>query len=230
MKQHTVGDGECLSSIAAKYGLSWDAIWNDSANSALKEKRKDPNTLVPGDVLSLPDRVEKVVSCETAKVHRFKLSAEEVLLRLQLFEDEKPLADMDFELKVKGIVLTGKTDADGVLEASIDPQAREGLLTVGPEKKPFDLRFGRLQPITEIKGIQARLNNLGFDSGNEEDRLNPNTKEALRAFQKRFGLEVTGEPDQATVDKLAEIHDAVGAFPEPASSTAKSSTNAQSSQ
>ena len=75
MKQHTVEAGDCLISIAAHYGFSVDMIWNLADNASLKDKRKDPNTLVPGDIVVIPDRREKVVSCETAKTHTFKLSA-----------------------------------------------------------------------------------------------------------------------------------------------------------
>src|SRR5712691_11805783 len=85
MKQHKVRGGECLASIAAQYGFSVDTIWNLADNASLKDKRKDPNTLVPGDVVVIPDRREKVVSCATAQTHKFKLSAASALFRVQLF-------------------------------------------------------------------------------------------------------------------------------------------------
>lgn len=206
MKQHKVRGGECLASIAAHYGFSVDTIWDLADNSSLKEKRKDPNTLVPGDVVVIPDRREKVVSCETAKTHRFKLSADSTICRLQMFEDEKALANQEFELKIEGKSYTGTTDDQGLLEVTIPANAIDGLLTIGLDKKTFELRFGHLQPVTEAKGVEARLRNLGF--------LDPNIEHALRAFQKRFGLEETGGADQATSDKLTELHDNVCGFPE----------------
>jgi murein L,D-transpeptidase YcbB/YkuD len=206
MKQHTVEAGDCLTSIAAHYGFSVDMIWNLADNASLKEKRKDPNTLVPGDVVVIPDRREKVVSCETAKTHRFKLSADSAICRIQMFIDEKALANQDFELKIGTKSYTGTTDAQGVLEVAIPCKAKEGVLTIGPDKKTFDLQFGYLQPVSETKGVEARLRNLGFKDENIED--------ALKAFQKRFGLQETGEADQATTDKLTELHDSVCEFPE----------------
>ncbi|HEY2380034.1 MAG TPA: peptidoglycan-binding protein [Terriglobia bacterium] len=206
MKQHIVQPGECLTSIAARYGFSQDMIWNLSDNSALKEKRTDPNTLVPGDVIAIPDRREKLVSCETAQTHRFKLSAPSALFRLQMFEDEKALANLDFELKIGEQKFTGTTDGSGVLEVTIPSTASEGVLTIGPDKDVYELRFGQLQPITEKQGVEARLRNLGF--------VEDSTEKALRAFQKRFGLTETGEADQATMDKLVDVHDKVCDFPE----------------
>ena len=203
MKQHTVKPGECLTSIAAHYGFSEDMVWDLPENAALKETRKDRNTLVPGDVVTIPDRREKVVSCETAKTHKFKLSAPSAIFRLQLFEDEKALASQAFELKIDQKTYNGTTDDQGLLEVTIPSTAREGTLTIG--EKIFDLHFGHLQPVSEKRGVEARLRNLGF-AGDYDD--------ALRAFQKRFGLEVTGEADQATIDKLTELHDTVCEFPE----------------
>ena len=42
-KQHKVKQGECLSSIAERYGLFPETIANDSDNSELKNERKDLN-------------------------------------------------------------------------------------------------------------------------------------------------------------------------------------------
>src|SRR5687767_12123237 len=151
MRQHTVKSGECLTSICEMYGFSVDTVWNHADNAALKEKRKDPNTLVPGDVVAVPDRREKLASCETAKTHRFKLSATPAIFRLQLFEDEKPLANLDFQLSIRGIVYSGTTDDQGVMEVTIPHNASEGMLTIGPDQKMFELKFGELQPISEKK-------------------------------------------------------------------------------
>lgn len=222
MKQHKVQPGECLTSIAAHYGFSQDTVWNLSDNSALKEKRKDPNTLVPGDVVTIPDRREKDVACATAQTHKFKLSAPSALFRLQMFEEEKALANQDYELKIGDKSYTGKTDGSGVLEVTIPADAGMGMLTIGPDKDVYELRFGELQPVTEKDGVEARLRNLGFADASIE--------KSLRDFQKRFGLTVTGEADQATMDKLVSIHDSVCDFPEKAAASGSSDSSQDSSQ
>jgi hypothetical protein len=206
MKKHTVQQGECLTSIADLYGFTVDLVWDHADNAGLKEKRKDPNTLVPGDVVAIPDRREKLVDCATAQTHKFKLSAPTAVFRLQLFEDEKALASQPFELKVEGETYSGTTDAQGFFEVIIPSNARMGTLIVGTEeKKEYRLQFGELQPVSEEDGMEARLRNLGYDERKLAD--------SIRAFQKRFGLSETGEADQATKDKLTEIHDTVCEYP-----------------
>ena len=60
--------------------------------------------------------------------------------------------------------------------------------------------------ITELSGLKQRLFNLIFDPGDFGDKMTPELASALSAFQKKHGLEETGEPDQATRDKLLELH------------------------
>jgi LysM repeat protein len=45
MKRYRVRKGDCLSSIAKKYGTTLKKLWDYPENIALKEKRKDPNVL-----------------------------------------------------------------------------------------------------------------------------------------------------------------------------------------
>ena len=43
MPMHTVAQGECVMSIASRAGFTWETVWNDGRNSALKNKRKRKN-------------------------------------------------------------------------------------------------------------------------------------------------------------------------------------------
>ena len=53
-----------------------------------------------------------------------------------------------------------------------------------------------------IRRAQQRLLALGLDPGAVDGALRPQTREALRWFQKRTGLCPTGEPNEATLDAL----------------------------
>jgi peptidoglycan hydrolase-like protein with peptidoglycan-binding domain len=101
---------------------------------------------------------------------------------------------------------SGVTDSDGKLEVSIPCDAQRGKLIVGPDDTTIELALGTVDPITEMTGIQGRLNNLGYNCGEPDGVLNNSTKAALKHFQKKNNLETTGVPDGPTQQKLKEAH------------------------
>jgi peptidoglycan hydrolase-like protein with peptidoglycan-binding domain len=57
-----------------------------------------------------------------------------------------------------------------------------------------------------ISGVQARLNNLGYGAGPCDGVLGQRTRAALRLFQEDQEIDVTGEPDRATLDELEQAY------------------------
>ena len=74
-----------------------------------------------------------------------------------------------------------------------------------PFQETFELNLGYTDPTVNVPGIQKRLENLGFDCGGETDFGN-RTRAALARFQKKFGLPVTGKPDDDTRRALEKEH------------------------
>lgn len=208
---YTVQQGDCISSIALQFGFSPDTIWKHPANASLRQLRKDPNILLAGDVVVVPDLALREESCATDAQHKFVLQGVPAQFRLQVFDGTTPRARQSYKLTIDGKPFHGVTDAQGVLKVDIPPDAKKGHLVIGSEVHEFDL--GTLDPITELSGIQARLNNIGYDCGPPDGKLTDRLRLVLRIFQSMFGLERTGEPDNATIKKLEEIHDRVSDFP-----------------
>jgi hypothetical protein len=216
---YQVQQGDCLCSIAEKWGFpNYEAIYLDSGNTAFREKRPNPNIIFPGDVLFIPDRKTKEFLRPTDQQHRFVAKRAKVYLRLCLQDDlHQPHKNTKYQLRVGGNYYRGSSDGDGIMEQRIPADASEGEITIFPmESDPSDagytfaLNLGHLDPIDETSGIDARLVNLGFapphyDSHglSDEERV-----EVLKSFQERFGLDVTGEADQTTRQKLSQVHDA----------------------
>ena len=209
---YQVKQGDCISSIAFEHGFFADTIWNHPSNAELKEKRKDPNVLMPGDVVFVPDLREKTVNRTTNQMHRFQLKNAPALLSLQMFDEDEYRSNQNYELEIDGVKHTGKTDSEGVLRVSILPNARHGKLIIGPDQAEFDLQFGQVEPPTEIRGVQARLNNLGFECAST-GKIDDDTQRALRGFQRANQLKETGEIDDATRQKLDELHDDICDLP-----------------
>jgi len=212
--RHTVVQGDSVIRLADIHGFFPQTIWDDPANAALKEKRKDMNELVPGDEVVVPDKRPKELPIATGARHVFRRKGIPAAYRLQIFDVEEPRANQEWVLTVDGREYKGTTDANGILQLYLPATSREGELVIGPDEFTVGIDFGYLDPITEITGIQKLLNNLGFFCGDPDGTLNDATRDALADFQWRFELDDTGEPDEATLAKLAEVHDAPNAFPE----------------
>lgn len=211
--RYTIEQGDSVIRLSGQHGLYSATIWNDPANATLKNLRKDMNELMPGDVVVIPDKRSKEVAAATGQQHRFRRKGIPALYRVQLFDVEEPRANQTYRFTIDGTVINGQTDENGMLEEYVPAGAREGELVIGPDEFTVGIDFGYLDPITEISGIQKRLNNLGYFSGEPDGELDDDTRDALADFQFRFGLDDTGEPDEATIAKLQEVHDSPAAFP-----------------
>jgi hypothetical protein len=204
-KVHRVSQGECISSIAADYGFFPSTIWNHDNNAKLRELR-DPNVLHVGDEVFIPDREIKTEIGATDKRHTFVRKGVPAKFRMQLCNGMAPRPNIPFKLEVDGgAAIEGMTDSDGVIDVFVSPKARHGVLDINGGEQILHVNFGHLAPVEEDEGVDQRLFNLGLTSRarvSDADR-----RAALRMFQRRFELEATGEADDATRAKLAEIHD-----------------------
>jgi uncharacterized protein (TIGR02594 family) len=216
VSNYTVKQGDCLSSIAYEYGLTWEKIWNDPNNAELKEKCKNQNTVYPGQVLYIPEIQEKQISSPTSQEHFFQTKNARVTLRLQIWKDYEALAREKYVLKVDNeeVGIEGHTNDRGILEHQIKADAKEATLTIIGEKNERDeyhLDLGYLDPINTSTGIQARLQNLCLYLGEISENLTSDDEKALekalRTFQKNFKLEITGRINKETERKLEEVHD-----------------------
>ena len=204
---YVVKQGDCIESIAFNNGLFWETVWNDPDNEELKRVRKDPNVLLPGDKVRVIEKRKKQDPEALEQRHRYRRKGVPSILRMQLLEDGEPRANVNYILKIDGKSFTGATDDQGRFEQVLPPAARSGKLKIeGEEGEEYTLNLRHIDPIEQLSGVQARLSNLGFDPGGVDGRMRPTTETALNMFQERNGLEITGEPDQPTRDKLLELH------------------------
>ena len=209
---YQVKQGDCISSIAFEHGFFPDTIWDHPSNAALKLKRIDPNVLMAGDVVFVPDKRLKEVSEPTEQVHKFRYKSTPAKFRIQIMEDNQPRANVPYTLTIDGKIVSNpgdKTNSTGMVICSISPLAREGVLAVGEgeEMVEYALAMGFLNPVSDLTGVKQRLRNLGLFNGAIDNTLNEETKDSLRAFQNLHQMPTTGEPDQATLNKLRDIHD-----------------------
>jgi peptidoglycan hydrolase-like protein with peptidoglycan-binding domain len=68
------------------------------------------------------------------------------------------------------------------------------------------LAIGRLKSGFSAEGIQARLNNLGYEAGLVDGNAGDATAAAIRRFEKDNQLRETGEVSEALWNKLREVY------------------------
>ncbi|MFO0837817.1 MAG: peptidoglycan-binding protein [Phycisphaerae bacterium] len=206
--EHVVRQGECIYSIAKDHGHFWETLWNEPQNADLRTARKSPNVLLPGDRVHIPPLRNKWEPGQSEMRHRFQRKGQPASFKMRVLRDGEARGNEPYKLDVDGTTIEGTTDADGKLSAAIAANARRVKMWVGKPSDVDEYSFllGGIDPIEELSGVQGRLNNLGFDCGPIDGKLGPQTEKALKTYQGRRKLPVTGQPDEATRAKLLEDH------------------------
>jgi len=210
---YTVQQGDHLSKIAKDNGfIDYTVIWDHPNNSDLKKLRQNPNVLLPGDEIFIPDAEQKQESGATDKKHTFNVDKKTLKLRLVL-EDiyEKPIAGAQCALLVDGQAYQLTTDGHGKLEQDVPLDAQDGALTIRGDQTPFandviPIKIGHLDPVDEISGQIARLNNLGYFAGPLDGSDEDAFESAVEEFQCDHSLTVDGICGPNTQSKLKQVH------------------------
>lgn len=215
MPFHTVKQGETLIALAVANGLSsWRDILDAPENAELAKTRPDPGILREGDRVFVPNRRLAQKQAAIDARHEFQMPGPKAWLRIAVRgTDGSPPAGARYELVVGETKSEGQVPPDGVIEQPVPVKSRSGSLVIQepadePEAWPtWELKIGWMDPLAELSGVQARLENLGFPCGGVTGEAGLETEAAIRAFQERVGLEPTGTADDALRDALAAYYD-----------------------
>ena len=209
MPVHIVQRGECLSSLAARFGLlGWKQLYEHPANEKLRKKRPNPNVLAPGDEVVVPDRgPENLVPIATGRMHSFSLKVQKVRLRIALVDRSgKPYEVKKFIVNAGASEIEKTSAAGGIIEVEIPALESTARLRVwidgDDEESPTidrDLAIGHIDPIDTNTGVQGRLANLGYNCSITEDgdsEMDDGLLAAARAFRAKQGLPEAEPPDE----------------------------------
>ncbi len=208
---HQVQQGECLVSIAESYGFFWETLWNLPANKVIRDTRRDPTVLLPGDVVTIPEKTVKEYVRPTGARHTFRVKNIPAKFNLRLLKESgEARSGVAFVLTVDGVETRGSTDGEGWVRASIAPTARRGTLSVtgeeSGEEESYEVQLGHLDPVDTIEGAQTRMCQMGAYFGRVTGTMSLPFVMALKAFQQSRGLQVTGELDASTQAAIRESH------------------------
>jgi hypothetical protein len=208
MPEYEAQQGDSIISLSKQHGLPVEKIWDHPDNRALRERSRESAILFPGDRITIPERELREEEAVTEQRHHFRCQSRTTRLEVRFLRHDEPRAAEPYVLTVAGRTSGGNLDEDGWLRVRVPATAREAVVMVGEpgRQERYELGIGHLDPIDEVRGVQQRLNNLGFRCGPEDEELGPRTEAALRAFQNAHDLEATGRIDDATKDRLRELH------------------------
>jgi hypothetical protein len=212
-KMHETRKGDCLSSIAeANHFRSWRTVYTAPENEALRLSRPNPNTLLPRDLVSIPDFADREEQCATALRHTFvaRISQTRLRLRIRTFEP------VWIELTIEGaLTVAQQIEVEASIEAAIPPSTQVGLLSVWIGSEPttssrppdttFELSIGALPTALSTEGAASRLVNLGYAHATDANGLVSHA--SIAAYQEAVGLPPTGTIDDLTTQRLELDHD-----------------------
>ena len=203
---HVVREGECISTLAYRYGLLPDTLWNADENAALKKLRGDKNILNPGDSVVIPVPRREAKQVEAGKAYRIRGKGFAETVRVRFLDPEgQPRAKQPYVIALVSDAMTeeraGETNGEGFVIEPAAASVHTVKITLG-KGETHEFRVACLAPLDTIAGVQARLCHLGYTCGDEDGELGPWTRRALRDFQRDFNLPVTSEPDDATRKQL----------------------------
>jgi type VI secretion system secreted protein VgrG len=125
-----------------------------------------------------------------------------------LDHDDKPYRNKRYELYSEGRRWKGTTDGNGTVKQDIPVTAHSAKVAIWVTDKirlEYVIELHETPPPSDVRGAQIRLRNLAYYQGDIHGELDEGTTAALLWFQDDYDLEKTGELDQPTQAKLAEM-------------------------
>lgn len=210
---HVVKEGEHISSIAEQYRfMHYESVWNAPENATLREKRRIPHQLVPGDEVFIPDKSRKTVRIRAGGRYTIAIRAETLYLRVRVRDIfGEPIASASGTLHVGHAGLAVSSDPDGIVEAPISRDTSDATLEIAGHM--FQLSIGGLHPSDMPSGQWGRMLNLDLWDPDVDDREDVDASElAFELLEQGRAAEPDSEGDgAAAADALAEHHDRVSA-------------------
>jgi hypothetical protein len=193
-----VQQGDCIYSIAARTGHLWQTLWSHPQNRELREARKDPGILLPGDRVFVPQIKVKSLMLESGKRYRIVIDGQLVRLRLRMCDgDGEPLARTEYRVSVGQRQQSLTTDDEGYLEAQVPVLAERARLVEVATGESFALLLGHMDPTGSPGGVRKRMANLGYHDGGEEGEMGAELDEIAHALLDEFREDALLDGDAA---------------------------------
>jgi hypothetical protein len=167
MQPYVIRRGDFLLKIAYKLGFDADTVWNDPLNDDLRKLRPDPNFLLAGDLMYVPDQTENdppthdLAAGSTTTFVTPPPPTHTLHFRF-VNDDGSVYASKDYTIQELPDLTGLSTDGDGfsTFEAPVTLDKATIVFTETGEQWSFQI--GGIDPINSLSGVFQRLQNLGF--------------------------------------------------------------------
>lgn len=195
--EHTVSSGECISSIAYQHGFFWETLWNHGKNSALKKKRCDPNILMEGDVVHIPDLTLGDESCASEQEHAFELKGVPARVNIRV---QRP--------KPKEKPASGGGGGGMAVPSLPTDEADDGTSALSdPEFKPEETEFEPVANAPYVFEVDGELVDEGSSDGDGKVSIPiiPNARSGKLTFHRGKPEEYVLEMNLGGMDPVEEL-------------------------
>jgi hypothetical protein len=190
LEPYVIRQGDYLLSLAHQFGFNPDSVWNDDKNAKLRQLRPDPNILLAGDVLYIPDQNGKKAATHalaTGTTNTFVSDAPTVTVSMHFLDDY--MASQPFTVQELPNLAGLTTDGEGRVTFSVPVTLATATLSFQAVSRIISAKLGGLDPIDTLSGVFQRLQHLGYvDAGEIFDDTNLDLiRTALRALKAAQG-------------------------------------------
>jgi hypothetical protein len=181
MQPYVIKDGDFLLQLAFQMGFDADTVWNDPSNADLQGLRSDPNILLPGDVLQVPDPPDPNTQAPPATLtpgstNNFVAADPPTVSLTHTFtgDDTTSYASMAYTVQELPQLTGLQTDENGTVTFQAPVTLQTTTIVFTESGDTWTLALGGMDPINTISGMFKRLQNLGyFDDDVQYDADNP---------------------------------------------------------
>ncbi len=210
-RPYVVRQGDYTSRIAARLGIDAEELWSLPGNRELARSRPDREVLSPGDILQVPEAPEASARISPHQNNRYRARVATTALSLVIRDGERPLPNERCAVHGMGRdPLEISTDGEGRLRLQVPTHVQEITVLVLARRLSCPVRIGHLNPASGWSGVRQRLVHLGYLARLGVTEGHQASEEvvrvALRRFQEDQGLEVNGQDDPSTRERLIQVH------------------------
>ncbi|AJQ97934.1 LysM peptidoglycan-binding domain-containing protein [Gynuella sunshinyii] len=176
MKVHMVRQGECLTTIAAEFGLTPEEIWNLPDNQDLSNKRRHSGCLAPGDQLVIPNQASQGKDIAINDLTVLVIADNQYLLQLTLLDNTlNPIKNLEVRCTWPNCkrYISGITNGQGIVRLTLPNLCDKGILAWEYQQRQWIRGFdvGTLLPEELTTGMDQRLTNLTGSLGHYSDQF-----------------------------------------------------------